>query len=120
MRHRCRGKSLIHLPRCANTLVEVKATVPTASCFLVEWYQCGPVELSADAAAAHLTRAAAADTHQPPAALLMALTVPDDKTYFGIFSGASTDAIIQICQRAGWPPDRISTDIHPWPRPHTA
>lgn len=75
--------------------------------------------MSVDDAAARLALATATDTHQPPAALLMALTVPDDKTFFGVFSAATADAVIQICQRAGWPPDRISTDVYPWPPHHT-
>jgi hypothetical protein len=95
----------------------VSACVRIASYFLVEWYQSGPAALSADAAVAHLTRAAATDTEVPPVVLVTALLVPKDETFFGVFSAASADAVIQTCQGAGWPADRISIGVQPWPRP---
>ena len=94
----------------------MSGTVSAASCFLVEWYQTGPAALSADDAAAQLVRAAAEDKHRPPSALLMALTVPDDQTFFGVFSAATAEAVIHTCERAGWTADRISTGVCPWLR----
>jgi hypothetical protein len=82
-------------------------------CFLVEWYQTGPAALTATEAAEQLSHAAAA-SGDGPVVLIMALTVPADQTLFGVFSAASADAVIDTCQRAGWPADRISTDVHPW------
>ena len=87
----------------------------TTQCFLVEWYQAGPARVSAVDAAAHLCRAAATvSTRDQPVLLLVALTVPHDRTLFAVFSAASADAIVQTCQHAGWPADRISTDVQPW------
>lgn len=91
--------------------------MPPGRCFLVEWYQAGPVAQLAEAVAAHLSDASATDDDSPPATLLMALTMPTDQTVFAVFSAASCEAVIQLCQRAGWPPDRISTDVDPWPAP---
>jgi hypothetical protein len=93
----------------------------SAQCFLVEWYQSGPAALEARDAAAQLTRAArTASTRTQPVVLVMALTVPHDRTLFGVFCAHSADAVIHTCQHAGWPADRISTDVHPWlpPPPH--
>ena len=88
---------------------------PTYPCFLVEWYEAGPAGLSAVDAAAHLCRAAATvSPHGPPVTLIMVLSVPHDRTLFGVFHAATADAVIQTCQRAGWPADRISTDVQPW------
>jgi hypothetical protein len=87
-------------------------------CFLVEWYQTGPAALTAEEAAEQLSRAAAA-SGDGPVLLIMALTVPADQTLFGVFSAASADAVIDTCQRAGWPADRISTDVHPWLTPES-
>lgn len=92
-----------------------------AQCFLVEWYQTGPALLSACDTAAQLTRAAAAaSTSNQPVLLVMALTVPHDSTLFAVLSAHSTDAIVQTCQHAGWPADRISPDVYPWLPPETA
>jgi hypothetical protein len=88
--------------------------MPLGPFFLVEWYQTGPVAQLADAVAAQLSGAAATGDDTPPAALLMALTMPTDQTVFAVFSAASCEVIIALCQRAGWPPDRISTDVEPW------
>ena len=90
-------------------------------CFLVEWYQTGPALLSARDAAEQLTRAAgAASTGNQPVQLVMALTVPHDRTLFAVLSAPSADAVILACQHVGWPADRISTDVHPWLPPETA
>ena len=102
------------MPTCIASVGAVSASVPIASCFLVEWYQTGPAAVSADNAAACLARAAAADTHHPPAALMMTLNMPDDQTFFGVFTATSTDAVVQTCRRAGWPADRISANVHAW------
>ncbi|WP_319435079.1 hypothetical protein [Mycobacterium sp. RTGN5] len=40
--------------------------------------------------------------------------MPADQTVFAVFSAASSDAVVQLCHRAGWPADRISTDVEPW------
>jgi hypothetical protein len=91
---------------------------PTAPCFLVEWYQSGLAAVAPVDAIEQLTRAAAAvSTRGQPVALVMALTVPHDQTLFGVFRAATADAVIQTCQRAGWPADRISADVHPWLTP---
>jgi hypothetical protein len=91
---------------------------PADPCFLVEWYQSGLAALAHVDAVEQLARAAAGvSPHGPPVALVMALSVPNDQTLFGVFRAATADAVIQTCQRAGWPADRISTDVHLWLTP---
>jgi hypothetical protein len=93
----------------------------TTRCFLVEWYQSGPAALPAADAAEQLTRAAAkVNSPEQPVLLLVALTVPHDCTLFAVFSAASAEAVIQTCQHAGWPADRISADVHPWLTPQAS
>jgi hypothetical protein len=88
---------------------------PGAPCFLVEWYQSGLGALApGDAVEQLIAAAAAVSTHTQPVTLVIALTVPHDQTLFGVFRAATADAVIRTCQRAGWPADRISTDVHPW------
>jgi hypothetical protein len=91
----------------------VNAVAP-ASCFLVEWYQTGPAALRTEDAAAELSRAAAIDGHVPPTALVMAFNMPDDQTFFGVFSAVSVEAVVQACRYAGWPADRITANVHVW------
>jgi hypothetical protein len=92
------------------------ARYPPELFFLVEWYQGGPATLLTRDAAAHLAHAATGgDTCADPVRLVMALNVPEDETLFVVFRAMSADAVIRTCQRAGWPPDRISTDVRPWP-----
>lgn len=85
------------------------------SCYLVEWYQAGPAAVSVDDAVAQLNDAAAAGDRDRRTALVMALAVPDDQTFFGVFTADDVEAVVQTCQRAGWPADRISADVSAWP-----
>lgn len=91
---------------------------PGTSCYLVEWYLSGLAAVAPADAVEQLTRAAAeGDSFGQPVTLIMALSVPDDQTLFGVFRAATTDVVMQTCRRAGWPADRISTDVHPWLTP---
>lgn len=87
----------------------------TRSCFLVEWYQTGPVVLSAEATADQFARTAATSDRASPASLLMALAVPDDRTVFAVFCAVDENAVVETCRQAGWPPDRISRNVQAWP-----
>jgi hypothetical protein len=87
-------------------------------CFLVEWYETGPAAEPGIDAADRLARAAGAvSTARQPVKLVMALTVPKDRTMFGVFSAVSVNSVIQTCLRAGWPADRISADVYTWLAP---
>jgi len=90
----------------------------TAMWFLAEWYRTGPAAMSVDDVAAHLARSAATDTTHASTAVVMAMTMPHDETFFCIFTAASAQAVAHTCQTAGWPADRISTDITIWPQSH--
>ena len=89
----------------------------TPTYFLVEWYQSGPAALPATDVVNRLRSIAQPERASGTASLLMALAVPQDQTLFGLFHAADIDAVIDMCGRAGWPPDRISADVQPWPAP---
>jgi hypothetical protein len=90
----------------------------TAMCYLVEWYQSGPAALPTADAVKHLERVARRrDISGQAVMLLMALAVPEDQTLFGVFRAAGVDDVIDFCRQAGWPADRISTGVQPWPLP---
>jgi len=89
----------------------------TPTYFLVEWYQSGPAAESAPDVVNRLRSIARPGRASATAWLLMALAVPEDQTLFGLFHAADIDAVIDMCGRAGWPPDRISTGVQPWPAP---
>jgi hypothetical protein len=80
---------------------------PAKQCFLVEWYQPGLVALSLDDAIERLTRAAAAAHVR----LLLTLTAPTDETLFAVVSADSAEAVIRVCQLAGWHTDRITAGV---------
>jgi hypothetical protein len=80
---------------------------PAKQCFLVEWYQPGLVALSLDDAIERLTRAAAAAHVR----LLLTLNAPSDETVFVVLAADSAEAVINICQHAGWHADRITAGV---------
>lgn len=89
--------------------------VQQSECFLVEWYQGAPTAVTAEEAAAHLSRAASESVPDTdPVALVMVLNVPHDGTLFAVFTSPGAEAVIHTCQRAGWPADRISNNVQPW------
>lgn len=91
-------------------------TDQATSDFLVEWYQAGPAATSTQDAADRLVRAGATleQPDQPPVALTILVAVPGDQTLFAVFNAASENDVIQTCIQAGWPADRISTDVQSW------
>jgi hypothetical protein len=84
--------------------------------FLVEWYQREPATASTQDAAARLAHASATAgvTDPPSATLTLLVTVPSDQTLFAVFSAAEVDDVIRLCDEAGWPADRISSDVEAW------
>jgi hypothetical protein len=75
-------------------------------CFLVEWYQPDLGGKSLDDIVDGVRRRAADGVR-----LLAALTVPTDETLFGVFAADSIEAVVRVCQRAGWHTDRITGEV---------
>ena len=82
---------------------------PPERCYLVEWYQPKLLAGSLDDAVAQLDGAATADHGQ--VRLLMTLAAPTDEVLYSLFAADSADSVSRVCQRAGWPPDRITSRI---------
>jgi hypothetical protein len=91
---------------------------PLQRCFLAEWYRPAVVNRDIDAVAAALGDAVARLHAQGyPIRLLAALAAPADQVLYGLFAAESPDTVTQACRSAGWPADRISTDVHTWLHP---
>jgi hypothetical protein len=44
--------------------------------------------------------------------LLLTLAAPADEVVYSVFSADCAETVLRVCQTAGCPPDRITTDIH--------
>ena len=42
----------------------------------------------------------------------MTVAAPSDDVLYSVFAADSADADLLACRHAGWPPDRITADIH--------
>ncbi|BDB44861.1 MULTISPECIES: hypothetical protein [Mycobacterium] len=94
---------------------------PAEPYFLVEWYRPDLVERYRDEPIDWLglpTANATAASH--PVRLLLTVATPADETVFGLFSADCADAVVQSCQLAGWPVDRITSGVDVKFRPTTA
>jgi nitrite reductase/ring-hydroxylating ferredoxin subunit len=74
---------------------------------MVEWYQPDLAAVALDAAIERLGRAAAASQVR----LLVTLNAPSDETVFVVLAADSAEAVINICQHAGWHTDRITAGV---------
>lgn len=84
-------------------------TVPVP-CFLVEWYHSAAMEEPLDDTAARLTDSAVLMSAQgSPVRLLNLLAVPTDEVLFAVFTADSESIVVQTCDQAGYPAQRITT-----------
>jgi hypothetical protein len=84
-------------------------TVPVP-CFLVEWYHSAAMEEPLDDTVARLTDSAVLMSAQgSPVRLLNLLAVPTDEVLFAVFTADSESVVVQTCDRAGYPAQRITT-----------
>jgi hypothetical protein len=59
-----------------------------------------------------LDTAAAAMTAEGRAVqLLLTLAVPHDEVLYGVFTADTPTLVSEVCDRAGFPPARLSTDV---------
>src|SRR5262245_25022188 len=81
-------------------------------CYLAEWYRREVTAQPVDDIAAQLDAGVAMLCAEgTPVRLLVTLAVPTDEVLYGLFTAHSPDIVIQACQRAGVPAERLSTRV---------
>jgi len=81
-------------------------------CFLAEWYRPAVVNRDIDEVAAALgDTVARLHSQGHPIRLLAAVAASTDQVLYGVFAAESADTVTRACRGAGWPADRISSDI---------
>ena len=76
------------------------------------WYRPEVTERPVDDIAATLdARAATLCAEGAVVRLLVALAVRSDEVLYGVFAACSPDMVVQVCQTAGIPPERLRTDV---------
>lgn len=84
-------------------------TVPVP-CYLVEWYHSTVMDEPLDDTAARLKDSAVLMSAQgSPVKLLNLLAVPTDEVLFAVFTADSASVVVQTCDRAGFPAQRVTT-----------
>lgn len=107
------GKTLIRSAGPTASVAGVNRPEPPALCFLVEWYRNDLATTEPDDIAAQLDRGAAAVSAEGAAVrFLLTVAAPTDDVLYGVYAADSADAVLVACRQAGWPPDRITADIH--------
>lgn len=82
---------------------------PPVPCYLVEWYRSGLAAEPFDEIAVKLAESAASMSAEgSPVQLLMTIAVPTDEFGFGVFAARSAHIVVQTCQRAGIPAQRVT------------
>jgi len=92
--------------------VNTVSNVLQPSCFLAEWYRPDVTSRTVeDIAAALDTAAAELRAKGIQARLLMTLAVPADEVLYAMFNAYSADSVVQVCEHAGLPLERLSSDV---------
>ena len=86
--------------------------VPRKPCYLVEWYEPELTDEELDVTVAKFECAAATSADDSAVHLLMALAVPTDDVVFGLFRASSEQVVVQACNRAGMPAQRVTVATH--------
>src|SRR5689334_12775032 len=80
--------------------------------YLAEWYRTEVTERLVDEVAAHLGMGmAAVYTEDAPVRLHLTMMVPADEVLYCLFSADSPEIVLEVCQQAGMPADRMSTSV---------
>ena len=88
------------------------AVLPQLPCYLAEWYRSEVTSQPVDDIAAQLNAGAAMMCVEgAPVRLLATVVVPTDEVLFGLFAAQSPEIVIEVCQRAGIPADRLTADV---------
>lgn len=88
------------------------ATVPT-QCFLAEWYRSGLDPRAVTNIIAAL-EAGVADVSGSDVRLIVTLAVPADEVLYGLFGADSSERVSEACNRAGLPPQRLTSEVGAW------
>jgi Protein of unknown function (DUF4242) len=100
---------ILQAPQTTSVVRMVNAT---RRFYLAEWYRAEVTERLVDDVAAHLQAGVAAvDTEDTSVQLLMTMIVPADEVLYCLFSADTPELVIEACQQAGMPADRMSTGI---------
>jgi hypothetical protein len=78
---------------------------------LVEWYHCDLTDASVAEMVATLESAATVGDPEEPVRLILSMAVPTDEVLYVVFDASSTAAVVDVCERAGLPPQRITADV---------
>ena len=77
---------------------------------LVDWYRPDFTYVSVNEIAASLEMATAnsvsGDVRQ-----IVSMAVPSDEVLYAVFEAATTEAIVDVCDRAGLPPQRVTAQV---------
>jgi hypothetical protein len=88
------------------------SNAPQSSCFLAEWYRTDVTSRTIEDIGAALHAAAAAmRAAGTQVRVLMTLAVPADEVLYVMFSAYSADNVVQTCERAGIPVERLNSDV---------
>lgn len=77
--------------------------------YLVEWYSSDLTGESVPALVAALEGAATGVDSE--VTLLVTMGVPSDEVLYALFAAASEDVVIDVCELAGHPPQRITANV---------
>jgi hypothetical protein len=81
-------------------------------CYLAEWYRPDVTAQPVDDIAAQLDAGVASLCAEgTPVQLRVTMVVPTDEVLYGLFLAHSPEVVVQACQRAGIPADRLSADV---------
>ena len=86
--------------------------IPEIPCYLIEWYRPELTEQSIDEIVDKLNAAATTMTSEGrPVHLLLTMAVPFDEVFYGLFAAFSSETVVDACQRADIPAQRLSVDV---------
>ena len=86
--------------------------IPDIPCYLIEWYRQELTAQSIDDIVDKLNAAATTVTSEGRTVrLLLTLAVPADEVLYGLFAAFSSETVVDACQRAAIPPQRLSVDV---------
>jgi hypothetical protein len=81
-------------------------------CYLIEWYRPELTAQSIDDIVDKLNAVATTVTSEGRTVrLLLTLSVPTDEVLYGLFAAFSSETVVDACQRAAIPPQRLSADV---------
>lgn len=80
--------------------------------FLAEWYASELTAATPEDVAARFDAGTVATGAEGSAVqLLVTVSAPTDDVVYGVFAADTADAVLEVCRRVGWPPDRITGHV---------